>query len=81
MRHRRDALAGAARVALTLRDEARRRQGVTANVGSMRVEPGGANVVPGLVDFTIDVRSTSPAGMAELGMRVLASALRETLGR
>ena len=63
---RRDALAGAARVALTLRDEARRRDGITANVGRIRIEPGGANVVPGLADFTIDVRSTSPAGLMEL---------------
>lgn len=63
---RRDALAAAARVVLTLREEARRREGMTANVGRIRVEPGGANVVPGLADFTIDVRSTSPAGLAEL---------------
>lgn len=66
MRLRRDALAGAARIALTLRDEARRRPGMTANVGRIRVEPGGSNVVPGFSDFTIDVRSTSPDGLIEL---------------
>jgi allantoate deiminase len=66
MRLRRDALVGAARVALALREEARRRQDVTANVGRMRIEPGGANVIPGLADFTIDVRSISPRGLAEL---------------
>jgi allantoate deiminase len=63
---RRDALAGAARVALALRDEARRREAVTANVGKIAVEPGGFNVVPGLADFTIDVRATTPAALAEL---------------
>jgi hydantoinase/carbamoylase family amidase len=63
---RRDALVGAARVALALREEARRREGVTANVGRIRVEPGGANVIPGLADFTIDVRSSSAVGLAEL---------------
>jgi allantoate deiminase len=63
---RRDAFAGAARIALELRDAARARQAVTANVGRIAVEPGGANVVPGLADFTIDVRATTPAGMAEL---------------
>jgi hydantoinase/carbamoylase family amidase len=63
---RRDALAGAARIALELRDAARSREAVTANVGKIAVEPGGANVVPGLADFTIDVRATTPAGMAEL---------------
>jgi acetylornithine deacetylase/succinyl-diaminopimelate desuccinylase-like protein len=53
-------------VALELRDAARRSDDVTANVGRITVEPGGANVVPGLAEFTIDVRSTTPAGIAEL---------------
>ena len=66
MHSRRDALAGAARVALALRDEARRRDGMTANIGKIRVEPGGANVVPGLADFTIDVRSSDRASLAEI---------------
>jgi allantoate deiminase len=63
---RRDALVGAARVALALRDEARRREAVTANVGKIAVEPGGFNVVPGLADFTVDVRATTPAALADL---------------
>ena len=66
MRARRDALAGAARIALELRDEGRRREGMTANVGKIHVEPGGANVVPGLADFTIDVRSSDRASLAEI---------------
>jgi allantoate deiminase len=63
---RRDAFAGAARIALELRELARARESVTANVGKVFVGPGGANVVPGLADFTIDVRATTPAGVAEL---------------
>jgi allantoate deiminase len=63
---RRDALAGAARIVLELREAAREREAVTANVGKLAVAPGGANVVPGFADFTIDVRATTPAGMAEL---------------
>jgi allantoate deiminase len=63
---RRDALAGAARIALALRDKARAQHGTTANVGRIVVEPGGANVVPGVADFTIDVRATCAAGLAEL---------------
>ncbi|HZO96129.1 MAG TPA: M20 family metallo-hydrolase [Gaiellaceae bacterium] len=66
MRLRRDAFAGAARVALALREEARRRDGVTANVGRISVEPGGANVVPGLADFTVDVRAATAGGIGEL---------------
>jgi acetylornithine deacetylase/succinyl-diaminopimelate desuccinylase-like protein len=39
---------------------------MTANVGRIGVEPGGANVVPGRADFTIDVRSPSASGFHEL---------------
>jgi len=63
---RRDAFVGAARIALELRDAARSREAVTANVGKIAVEPGGANVVPGLAEFTIDVRATTTADMVEL---------------
>jgi allantoate deiminase len=63
---RRDALAGAARVVLALRDAVRGRDGMTANVGQLSVAPGGANVVPGLAEFTVDVRAPTAAGMAEV---------------
>lgn len=63
---RRDALAGAARIVLELRTLARARQDVTANVGRISVEPGGANVIPGVADFTIDVRAATPEGITEL---------------
>jgi allantoate deiminase len=70
MRLRRDALAGAARIVLELRAFARARENVTANVGSLTVQPGGANVVPGLVDFTIDVRAATGEAIAELERHV-----------
>ena len=63
---RRDALAGAARIVLELRDIARARDEVTVNVGKITVSPGGANVVPGLAEFTIDVRAATPNDVAEL---------------
>ena len=39
---------------------------MTANVGKIAVAPGGANVVPGIADFTIDVRATTEEGVREL---------------
>jgi allantoate deiminase len=57
---RRDALAGAARVVLALRDEARARGDMTANVGILAVQPGGFNVIPGVAEFTVDVRAGEP---------------------
>jgi hydantoinase/carbamoylase family amidase len=66
MELRRDALAGAARISLALRDFVRGRSCVTTNVGKLSIEPGGANVVPGRAEFTIDVRAADAAGIVEL---------------
>lgn len=76
MELRRDALAGAARAVLALRDEARSRDDMTANVGVISAEPGGFNVVPGAAELTIDVRSPTSEGFARLEPFV-----RETLER
>lgn len=65
MRLRRDAFAGAARIALELRAAALELDRATANVGQITVEPGGANVVPGRADFTIDARAPTPEGIGE----------------
>jgi len=66
MAGRRDALAGASRIVLELREEATERDGMTANVGLLRVEPGGFNVIPGAAEFTVDVRSPTPEGFAHV---------------
>jgi len=51
MKSRRDALAGAAELVLAVE-----RSGVTATVGTIEVEPGASNVIPGRVTLTLDVR-------------------------
>jgi acetylornithine deacetylase/succinyl-diaminopimelate desuccinylase-like protein len=61
---------------LALRDEARERGDMTANVGVISAEPGGFNVVPGAAELTIDVRSATAEGYARLEPLV-----RETLER
>lgn len=76
MQLRRDAFVGAARIALELRDHARARKDVTTNVGKIAVSPGGANVVPGLADFTIDARAATPESIADVERLV-----RETVAR
>jgi allantoate deiminase len=63
---RRDAFAGAARIALELRSYARAHEGVTANVGKVAVLPGASNVVPGAAEITIDLRGTDAGAMQEL---------------
>jgi allantoate deiminase len=76
MASRRDALAGAARIVLELRDESRSRGDMTANVGILTVAPGGFNVIPGTAEFTIDAR----AGDADAFARA-EKFVRETLER
>jgi hydantoinase/carbamoylase family amidase len=84
MESRRDALAGASRVVLALREEARTKEGMTANVGKLMVEPGGFNVIPGVAEFTVDVRSPTTEGFerAEAFVRdtVKRVAAEENLG-
>ena len=53
---RRDALAGAAQFAVGLEAIARRTPGLVATIGSLMVSPGAANVIPGQVVHTLDVR-------------------------
>jgi allantoate deiminase len=76
MASRRDALAGAARIVLELRDEARSRGDMTANVGILTVAPGGFNVIPGTAEFTIDTRAGDANAFARAEKFV-----RETLER
>jgi allantoate deiminase len=76
MASRRDALAGAARIVVELRDEARSRGDMTANVGILTVAPGGFNVIPGTAEFTIDAR----AGDADVFARA-EKLVRDTVER
>jgi N-carbamoyl-L-amino-acid hydrolase len=57
MEDRRDALAGASRVVLGLRDLARELAGVRATVGRCEVSPNTINVVPGSVRLSSDLRA------------------------
>ena len=56
MQLRRDALAAAAACVLAIESHARERAPLVATVGRLGVLPGAGNVIPGRVEFTIDVR-------------------------
>lgn len=58
---RRDALAGAAEVVLAVERVARSIPGIVGTVGTLAVEPGAINVVPGRTVLAIDVRGTVSA--------------------
>ena len=61
-----DALCAAAEIILAVEAEARRESGVVGTVGSVRVDPGAFNVVPGLVALSIDVRSGDGAAKSRV---------------
>ncbi len=63
---RADALVGAAEEILRIRDVARSIDGAVATVGSLDVEPGGINVIPGKVTFTIDARASDAERLERL---------------
>jgi hydantoinase/carbamoylase family amidase len=54
---RRDALAGAAEWITRVDSRAREEEGLVATVGTLRVDPGASNVIPGEVELTLDLRS------------------------
>jgi allantoate deiminase len=56
MAMRRDALAGAAEIVLVTEKIARATPGLVGTVGKLTVLPGAQNVIPGRVEFSLDVR-------------------------
>jgi len=61
MHLRRDALAASAEMMLAVEARGRAEPELVATVGRVDVMPGAVNVIPGLVRFTMDVRSPSDA--------------------
>lgn len=53
---RRDALVGASEVVLAV-ERISKERGVVGTVGKVAVEPGGVNVIPGRVEFSLDLRA------------------------
>jgi len=77
MNQRKDALVGASRVVLALREAALADGQITVNVGRIEIDPGGTNVVPGRVVFSIDVRAADEDkfdGLHSLVSEVIAAA-------
>ena len=60
MNLRHDALAAAAEVILMIEKNAQQHN-LVATVGHLKTYPGAVNVIPGLVEFTVDIRSDNDA--------------------
>ncbi|WP_429466204.1 M20 family metallo-hydrolase [Neobacillus sp. B4I6] len=59
MKERKDALTAAAECIVAIEKIALDNTGSVATVGKLEVKPGSSNVIPGRVDFTLDVRDIS----------------------
>jgi acetylornithine deacetylase/succinyl-diaminopimelate desuccinylase-like protein len=66
MASRDDALVKAAELMLRLRDEAAAIDGAVLTVGRIEAEPGGVNVIPGIVRFSVDVRAPDEERLSAL---------------
>ena len=72
MDRRQDALAAASRAVLAVREVVRSEPGrQVGTVGELKVEPGAANVIPGRVAFTVELRDLDAQKVERLGERVL----------
>ncbi len=61
MAARQDALTGVAEMVLAIERRAGAGQALVATVGRMTVAPGAVNVIPGQVDFAVDIRAPEDA--------------------
>jgi allantoate deiminase len=73
MHLRRDALAGAAECVAAIETLCTAREGVVGTVGQIAAEPGAANVIPGRVRFSIDIRAPDDAHRDEAVTSVTAA--------
>ncbi len=73
---RRDALVGAARMVLAIRELAAGEADVRATVGTIEAAPGASNVIPGRCEFSVDLR-VARAELVEPQTRRLAALVAE----
>jgi allantoate deiminase len=78
MNLRRDALTAAAEMVLAVEERARSEPDLVATVGRLEVWPGAANVIPGHIQFSIDLRAPSDlnrvAALGDVEARIVAIA-------
>ncbi len=76
MGHRRDALAAAAQVMGSIEAEASETGTTVGTVGQLSLSPGGINIIPGRVEFTVDLRDIDERVRDEVEERVVGEARR-----
>jgi allantoate deiminase len=81
MNLRRDALAAAAAVMLVIEEEATRTGTTVGTIGQLELEPGGINIIPGRVSFSLDLRDIDETVRDDVEERIQEEARRICEGR
>lgn len=76
MQGRHDALAAAAACVLAVEGRAVMEDGIVATVGRLETFPGAVNVIPGRVEFTVDMRAADDAARLRMVDDIRAAILR-----
>ncbi|MGH9794649.1 MAG: M20 family metallo-hydrolase [Candidatus Acidiferrales bacterium] len=71
MNKRRDAFLAAAQAALAVREEVKREPGrQVGTVGYVKVEPGAGNIIPGMVEFVVELRDLDAINYERIWSRI-----------
>lgn len=81
MAMRRDALAGAAECVSLVESRARSAAGLVATVGELRIDSAASNVIPGRVNFTLDIRDADNAKRLSFCREIFAGIERVAAAR
>lgn len=73
---RRDALASAAHIMRSIEAEATKTGTTVGTVGQLSLSPGGINIIPGRVEFSLDLRDIDEHVRDEVEQRIVAEANR-----
>lgn len=79
MEHRKDAMVAAGRMISSIPELVRPYAGAVATVGQISCSPNSANVIPGQVKFSVDIRSASNMDMEKLAKDICDLAARESI--
>ena len=71
---RKDPLMAATEIMQFMEEEAKKHPATVATVGQLSVKPGGVNVIPGEVEFTLDLRAIDEAIRDEAETNIMAYA-------
>ncbi|USG64485.1 Zn-dependent hydrolase [Brevibacillus ruminantium] len=71
---RRDPLAAAAEIMLAIEQEAGQTDAAVGTVGQMQVFPGGVNIIPGRVEFSLDLRDVDQSILDRVEAQIVSRA-------